>query len=232
MDIQLDDASIDQLLQETAALYRELPDPPANCPPFPLLKRHFLMGAWDVEAATHVRACPRCLRALGVLLEYEHVRWAEIERLVADPDSCFAASAIAEHTRGCTLCSAKLLAAKLKPIPIRLEPIRGLAAAPADSEDREPTRVEVIEKEIRITIIHSGSEYVAHVDATGPVSAVTIVMRGDDTTEHELEIELEELDLVNTKYRWYGARSLGTLENVPTHDGAWMLKAFVRPQQS
>jgi hypothetical protein len=106
----------------------------------------------------------------------------------------------------------------MPPIQIRL------AAVPADGEDRTPARVDVIENEIRFTIIRGGGEYMAQIDAASPVSSVAIVMHGEDSTEHELKIEL---DRVNTDYRWHGGRILGTLEHIPIDRGTRTIKAFV-----
>jgi hypothetical protein len=231
---QLDDAYIDELLRECATHSGAVLDAAQDCPPFPLLERLARSNAWPAELASHVRSCRLCRRALVIHYEYEHVRWSDLERYVDDSESIsLVASAISEHVNICARCSAKLLAIKFGirvSVPVDLRTAALSFRPEAETEQTAPT-VEIVEKQIRVTLINSGGEYTAHVDATSPISAATLVVAEADSTEREFEVELQELDLIDTPYRWYGAKSLGSLDPARSVDQAWAVKAYILPQK-
>jgi hypothetical protein len=204
-----------------------------DCPPYPTLERLARSNDWPVEVAAHVRGCPFCKRGLVRHYEQEHVRWSDLEQYVKDSDSVsIVAQAIRDHTDECTRCAAKLLVVNLGMVinvPMDFGPAV-LAFAPEREIEEASTPVEVVERQVRVTVVNSGGEYIAHVDATGPVSAVTLVVAETDGNEREYEVELQELDLQGTPYRWYGSTSIGPLQPQSVEQ-AWTVKAYIIPTE-
>jgi hypothetical protein len=103
----------------------------------------------------------------------------------------------------------------------------GLAFARAGVEKAEPTRQEVVTDPLRVVVSQLGNEYMLYVDAKRPVRTVAVALGERSPETRFIEIDLDELDLKTTEYRWHGERSLGFLEDVPEREGVKIITAFV-----